>query len=939
MPLVPWDIDPTTHVALVHEHLRLSLCSNLPPVPKRARNPAYSEATVEVVRHKRRARRRVKELASREGRTLLAATFAAMRPMAASRAEVDRHAAELQEARRQKMRVAAALFFIDRHLRDRMQSDRASFLRAEMQGSRDLGGAHFAFRIRALLRSGRKFKAPALLPLIAPGTHNQAAGQTQVLFAMGSHYAAAEGGVCSTTTASLAYRASHPVAAPAHPINALQMPSMAQFTRALAGIKCGRAPGISGIHPEVYRMCPHLAAMVLHPVHCKAIAHGCMPLQWVGGKAHSIPKPNGATGSLTAWRSIMLLEPESKALQRAYRPALLSAVKTVGSVGQHGGMPGQTLQMASFRVRAHFLHLKNHNISGGALFLDSRTAYYSVVRDLLTMTSTDNANLADALRSRAQQFFTTDDAQTHFVAKLEQGGLLRQAAASSETCRFVQALVEGAWFATDPDTGVIWNTATGTVPGSPIADTLFSIVYASFLNDLQAVLQREGLAIADAKGGDSDVPTWADDTAVLFVAGHPDQLLGALQTVTESVCRGIARLGLTANLGAGKTEAVLSVRGYGCKRVCREIFCPECPGIHFEGPTGQQQFVRIVSEYTHLGSVLRSDGHELPNIKARARLARAAYTPLRKRILANPYLTVAEKREIFTQRVISKYVHGAGLWQLRTAHERSAAHEPIRHAMRSSLKAITGISSHGLNAEQVAALLELPTAEETLAVARIRTAREAACLSAPAAWQAYLDDGCWLRQVGADLAEAWKTVPPGNGPLVPTAPAGVLEFVRAHSHELKGICRRYLAHCVKARSALAVATKAKVAAFPPATHSIYVEDDFPELDDGFVCVQCGKTLPCSRTLAVHMARAHHRLSDVTRMTTGTRCEVCRTEFWEPHRLRTHISRSRLCYHLYWHGDQSREDGSLVQSDRRLHASAPAVVTPGPQPFWASLRPD
>ena len=193
LPLIPWSVDSTTHVQPVHEHLHHVLSSQLPRPVTRPRNPAYSEGTVALVHQKRRARKRSRELSYSERRLVLQSLFDAIRGETSFALSMPRPgspiAVSLTSIRSQSLAVTAAVHRLTRELGTKMQIDKAEFLRQEMAHARDLGSAHFAFRIRAVLRTGRKFKSPALLPVLQQKDQTEAAGQHAVLHALGSHYA------------------------------------------------------------------------------------------------------------------------------------------------------------------------------------------------------------------------------------------------------------------------------------------------------------------------------------------------------------------------------------------------------------------------------------------------------------------------------------------------------------------------------------------------------------------------------------------------------------------------------------------------------------------------------------------------------------------------------------------------------------------------------
>ena len=104
--------------------------------------------------------------------------------------------------------------------------------------------------------------------------------------------------------------------------------------------------------------------------------------------------------------------------------------------------------------------------------------------------------------------------------------------------------------------------------------------------------------------------------------------------------------------------------------------------------------VCLVSEYTHLGTVLRCDLSEIPNIRSRECLMNGMFRPVRAKLLAI----------------------GSGLWRLSTLHEIKAAEEPLAKVLRSSMQPVTGRSPRGLTVLQCAAALHLPTPQEMIAV-------------------------------------------------------------------------------------------------------------------------------------------------------------------------------------------------------------------------------
>ena len=258
-------------------------------------------------------------------------------------------------------------------------------------------------------------------------------------------------------------------------------------------------------------------------------------------------------------------------------------------------------------------------------------------------------------------------------------------------------------------------------------------------------------------------------------------------------------------------------------------------------------------------------------------------------------------------------------------------------AMRGSFRALTGYSCQALSAKEIAAVLDLPTAEEFLATERIRTLREVAQVHAESAWAAFCQDGHWLAQVGVDLSVALRLLDSTLALPLPSPPEAVLAFARRHCSSLRWTGRHYLRRCRATRAELRSRVLASLASPPPPVDAPVLVSDEDTEGMGVPCHLCNKLLPCRRTLAVHLARRHGVDAAATQVAHGTRCEVCGMEFWATDRLRVHLRKNRSCLLVYDHGDQERNPDTEVL-DRLVHASRPAVRTPGPRPWWAQLCP-
>ena len=208
----------------------------------------------------------------------------------------------------------------------------------------------------------------------------------------------------------------------------------------------------------------------------------------------------------------------------------------------------------------------------------------------------------------------------------------------------------------------------------------------------------------------------------------------------------------------------------------------------------------MVSEYTHLGTVLRSDLSEIPNIRSRERLMNSMFRPVRAKLLANDFLTLQEKSHLLRERVFSRYFFRSGLWRLSTLHEVKAAEEPLAKVLRSSMRPVTGHSSRGLTVQQCVAALHLPTPGEMIAVERARTACELAVNSPNFVWLALIRDQVWAYAAQSAIAEVMHST--GCAWQPPSQPSQLCTAVRAASSSIRRACKAYLRQQVRSRPPL-----------------------------------------------------------------------------------------------------------------------------------------
>eukprot|EP00439_Symbiodinium_sp_Y106_P084764 s36_g26.t1 len=758
-----------------------------------------------------------------------------------------------------------------------------------------LGPSAFAHRIRAVLRCGRRYKPPQLLyPLQVAG--QEVSGEEAVLDSLGRHFAGPERAELTAAHPFLArFAGARPLEAV---VDLCALPDFAQLVQGFSSLALGKAPGISGLAAEVYRASPFLAAQIFYPVLLKGVLRGNFPFQWTGGQAKAIPKSRLAASLPTGWRSILLLEASAKGVQRAFRKPLVDHLLRLRPPSQFGGLPGMPLTLPAIFVRSHIQRLRHLGASGAVLFLDCRNAYYSVVRDTLFPSSLGWSS--QEIRLRAKALFQREDDRERFVRKLQQGELLEALGIEPELLRYVEAQLSTTWFSMQAPSEALFASTSGTAPGSPVADLFFGLLYSRFLADTEALLLSEGIFVAahSAAGGQlpAPTPTWADDSAFLLGPMRPSAVGAALRRVMEIACGGLRALGLQANLAVGKSEGMPVLLGPGSQKARRDLLHASEPVVAFALPGGESAALRLAPQYVHLGNVVCASGREGPNLDYRQGLARELYRPLRRKVLFSQYHTAQEKTDLIASRVIPRFAHGAGVWLPSSDAEAQACCEPIRKFLRGAFRPVTGVSCAGYSNSEVAAALDLPTAEEYICVARARAFLDVCQPAGAPAWGALDTAPSWkkiaweaLGRVAGHLGFAFLQA---ECPLLPD----VAPSVAAHRNVLRRACKAFLRKCRQSRTppdltvpraAPDSGVECTAASHPGLLHS---------------CAFCSAAFRTKAACSVHKSKKHgHRPLHMVSC-YGTRCETCLTEHWNETRLAAHLARSPVCLAAYHHAE-------------------------------------
>ena len=256
------------------------------------------------------------------------------------------------------------------------------------------------------------------------------------------------------------------------------------------------------------------------------------------------------------------------------------------TIGQLGGLPSQQTLTGIQILRVHGKVCQAAKMSTCTLFLDLRSAFHHLLRELVFLHS------GGLVESELREIF--DD--NHFdIDRL----LIRLHEINEQSLQdphvppgfrqFLHDIHHQTWFQLqDPDAqqhGQCTYTRRGSRPGSPIADIAFNKMMSGLLRGLQSemMLMDEYVKGCETLGIYTAPIAWVDDVAIPLATTSPSTLIPLVKQVLSKVHALFCDRGLTLNLDRGKTEAVLCFRGAGADALRTQVFDKDQPPMttHF----------------------------------------------------------------------------------------------------------------------------------------------------------------------------------------------------------------------------------------------------------------------------------------------------------------------------------------------------------------------
>ena len=378
-------------------------------------------------------------------------------------------------------------------------------------------------------------------------------------------------------------------------------------------------------------------------------------LQWRGGILFSAWKRAGPIELPENSRSLFVSSTLGKAYHKLIRGRGQGALQSVLHGLHLGSQRGAPIGFASMYPLSFLRHAQDRHHSCAALFIDTRAAYYRVVRQVAIGTLQADEDVA-----RLLSYFGLGPDDMHQLLRIvQEGGLMKEAGNKESVQAACADFHRGTWFVSSYATGhKLATTTTGSRPGDSWADAIFAYIYARAMGTLVERADGESLLSYIEHNPDNGIfsgpvgevasiardGTWADDSVLPIEDKSPGQLVAKLKRLASLAISTLEEFGLSPNLKPGKTSAVLSLVGKGAMAARRAATIQGRPAILLED-LGIE--LPIVPQHVHLGAVIDNKLTLKGESRHRLALLGSAYDQGKRLVFQNKTIPLAIRASLF----------------------------------------------------------------------------------------------------------------------------------------------------------------------------------------------------------------------------------------------------------------------------------------------------
>ena len=815
------------------------------------------------------------------------------------------------------------------------------------------------FRSLRKLRVGSSFRKRAITPLPQlNGKDGDAASTWEERDDIWlRHCATMEAGVPTTSQRLIArIQEKSFIRAASNPQRSIEeVPTLGELEQAFRRIRPRKAPGADCLRSDLCHLAPAALARAYFPLLFKVTLNYNEPLQMKGGVLVAAFK-GGNSSEVDSYRSLLLSSHLGKALRRTVRQRLVCRYAAMAPSLHVSVKAGGNVMHASHALRSYLLSARRKQYSAAIIFLDVKSAYYRVIRQLAA-----NLTCADEDIARVLRYFDLEEKEMgNLLRELQEISAMKRAGAEINEELITEEFLYGTWFVTKSRRQLVESLA-GTRPGDGLADVIFSYVFHRVMDKVNQEL-RECLGWPTTEGMEDYAATttappnhdiapaidviWADDLAYGVAANTAQETVEQVQQVASALFSQCLAHGMRPNMSRNKTEVMLQIRGPQSRQLKRQFYDCQQPVLHLQDAPPGYQDVRLTGAYKHLGYQVQVSDMMMAEIKSRTGQAQSVFRSHRKQVFMNPRLPLSKRKYIFQSLVLSILRYNLGTWPYLKPKEMDYFSARLLSMYRCLARPTVGADDLRIwNNDRVISYLELPTPSVILQEAVLRYGISLYHSGPKMLWLLLGVEGEWLQRFRDAVAWMQSNLR-GYGPNKlgqPFAPDWEAWF-RQNNEAVKSWISKarqhsVMQHCIQIQwkewhhqfLQECAATGLDIS-YPWAPFDRQREDE-QKLE---ACLACHKLVRSKAAWSVHAFKKHQRVNWRRRFVHGSQCPICMNDYSTTTRLLLHLTYSKACSALL--KDNVNEvdvkpgrNSRKVDKDRLL--SVPVIKAAGPTPEW------
>ena len=391
---------------------------------------------------------------------------------------------------------------------------------------------------------------------------------------------------------------------------------------------------------------------------------------------------------------------------------------------------------------------------------------------------------------------------------------------------------------------------------------------------------------------------WADDVTILAQVGCADQLHDKLVATAETMIHRLLSYGMTPNMGAGKTEAVVTPRGRNALKARRMLFNQCKCALPLTTNLTEPAVLRLVPKYRHLGSFISHKANNRNELLHRLAQGQQSIRAYSAKIYHNPCVKLPQRLTVMRATAMTATMYNMASMGPLNKRDAKLWNHGIMTMYRKMLYRLYKFDEvRHMTDEQVLIKVEQLSPEEELRIHRLRAYGQYIVQSNQFHWAILGLEQRWLGLIQQDFTWLYRHI---EGFTAHPSPAQDWnywnEHIKNNPGKWKGLLKRVTTNAILQRQLRGEVNDAhqKLLQLLHSHGAPIMTEEEVHTTEAFHCTICGKDYATYRGWAVHAFKVHGRVHHCRQLQQGRTCAACGHQFPTEPRLARRFKTSPKC---------------------------------------------